>query len=128
MTVCLKCQPMCVVLTWDSSIRWVPHRKAYRNTYHTRYPMQHGKRDQRVTLQFRTQTTEGRSQRQRSESVDFKSVFKILPHKTGVPTTRIVAMIWMLTWEEAPEGTQAKPRPHARAAARLKPQICDGNK
>ena len=37
------------------------------------------------------------------------SVFKIV-RKTAVPITRIMAMRWILTWKEAPEGTKAKAR------------------
>ena len=37
------------------------------------------------------------------------SVFKIV-RRTGVPITRIMAMRWILTWKEVPEGTKAKAR------------------
>ena len=37
------------------------------------------------------------------------AVFKIV-RRTGVPITRIMAMRWILTWKEAPEGTKAKAR------------------
>ena len=39
------------------------------------------------------------------------AVFKIVREKgTGVPITRIMAMRWILTWKEAPEGIKAKAR------------------
>ena len=38
-----------------------------------------------------------------------KSVFKIV-RRAGIPIKRIMAMRWILTWKEAPEGTQAKAR------------------
>ena len=37
------------------------------------------------------------------------AVFKIV-RRTGVPITRSMAMRWILTWKEAPEGTKAKAR------------------
>ena len=37
------------------------------------------------------------------------AVFKIV-RKSGVPLSRIMAMRWILTWKEAPEGTKAKAR------------------
>ena len=37
------------------------------------------------------------------------SVFKIV-RNTGIHITRIMAMRWILTWKEAPEGTKAKAR------------------
>ena len=37
------------------------------------------------------------------------SVFKIV-RRTGIPIKRIMAMRWILTWKEAPEGTKAKAR------------------
>ena len=37
------------------------------------------------------------------------SVFKIV-RRSGVPIKRIMAMRWILTWKEAPEGTKAKAR------------------
>ena len=37
------------------------------------------------------------------------SVFKIV-RRAGVPIKRIMAMRWILTWKEAPEGTKAKAR------------------
>ena len=42
-------------------------------------------------------------------SVFSNAVFKIV-RRTGVPITRIMAMRWILTWKEAPEGTTAKAR------------------
>ena len=37
------------------------------------------------------------------------SVFKIV-RKSGIPLARIMAMRWILTWKEVPEGTKAKAR------------------
>ena len=37
------------------------------------------------------------------------SVFKIV-RRAGIPIKRIMAMRWILTWKEAPEGTKAKAR------------------
>ena len=37
------------------------------------------------------------------------SVFKIV-RRAGIPIKRIMAMRWLLTWKEAPEGTKAKAR------------------
>ena len=37
------------------------------------------------------------------------SVFQIV-RRAGVPIKRIMAMRWILTWKEAPEGTKAKAR------------------
>ena len=37
------------------------------------------------------------------------SVFKIV-RRAGIPVKRIMAMRWLLTWKEAPEGTTAKAR------------------
>ena len=37
------------------------------------------------------------------------SVFKIV-RRAGIPIKRIMAMQWLLTWKEAPEGTKAKAR------------------
>ena len=37
------------------------------------------------------------------------SVFKIV-RRAGVPIKRIMAMRWILTWKEAPDGTKAKAR------------------
>ena len=37
------------------------------------------------------------------------SVFKIV-RRAGIPIKRIMAMRWILTWKEAPEGTEAKAR------------------
>ena len=48
------------------------------------------------------------------------AVFKIV-RRTGVPITRIMAMRWILTWKEAPEGTKAKARLVAKRLHRPRP-------
>ena len=48
------------------------------------------------------------------------AVFKIV-RRAGIPIKRTMAMRWILTWKEAPEGTKAKARLVAKGLHRPRP-------
>ena len=79
---------------------------------HLSYMISDAKRKTEVSL--RNLTTEERKlmEEAKDKEVDqwiSNAVFKIV-RRIGVPLTRIMAMRWILTWKEAPEGTKAKAR------------------
>ena len=68
----------------------------------------------RTEVNIRNLTTEERQQFEAAKDKEVdqwisNSVFKIV-RRVGVPLKRSIAMRWILTWKEAPEGTKAKAR------------------
>ena len=68
----------------------------------------------KTEVNIRNLTTEERQQFEEAKDKEVdqwisNSVFKIV-RRAGVPLKRIMAMRWILTWKEAPEGTKAKAR------------------
>ena len=66
----------------------------------------------KTEVSIRNLTTEERQQfdAAKDKEVDqwiSNSVFKIV-RRAGIPLKRIMAMRWILTWKETPEGTKAK--------------------
>ena len=79
---------------------------------HMTYMISDARRKTEVSLRNLTAEERKLMEQAKDKEVDqwiSNAVFKIV-RRTGVPITRIMAMRWILTWKEAPEGTKAKAR------------------
>ena len=79
---------------------------------HLSYMLSDARRKTEVSLKNLTADERKLMEEAKDKEVDqwiSNSVFKIV-RKSGVPLSRIMAMRWILTWKEAPEGTKAKAR------------------
>ena len=79
---------------------------------HLSYMLSGSRRKTEVSLRNLTKEERMLMEEAKDKEVDqwiSNSVFKIV-RKTCVPLSRIMAMRWILTWKEAPEGTKAKAR------------------
>ena len=79
---------------------------------HLAYMISDARRNTEVSVRNLTAEERKLMEQAKDKEVDqwiSNAVFKIV-RRTGVPITRIMAMRWILTWKEAPEGTKAKAR------------------
>ncbi len=97
---------------YDDDIEFFKSASSTDSTDHLAYILSDSRRKAEVSLRNLTKEERTLMEEAKDKEVDqwiSNSVFKIV-RKSGVPLARIMAMRWILSWKEAPEGTKAKAR------------------